>query len=74
MKILRDLEPEPRGVYCGAIGWAAPSGRMRFSVAIRTISLFPGGKAVYNVGGGVVLDSTAEAEYAECMLKARFAF
>ena len=46
---------------------------MRFSVAIRTISLFAGGEAVYNVGGGVVFDSTAEAEYSECLLKARFA-
>jgi para-aminobenzoate synthetase component 1 len=46
---------------------------MRFSVAIRTISLFPGGEAVYNIGGGIVFDSTAEEEYAECLLKARFA-
>ena len=46
---------------------------MQFSVAIRTLSLFPGGDAVFNVGGGVVFDSTAEAEYAECLLKARFA-
>ena len=37
---------------------------MRFYVAIRTISLFPDGEAVYNVGGGIVFDSTAEAEYA----------
>ena len=37
---------------------------MRFNVAIRTISLFPDGEAVYNVGGGMVFDSTAEAEYA----------
>jgi para-aminobenzoate synthetase component 1 len=46
---------------------------MRFNVAIRTISLFAGGEAVYNVGGGVVFDSEAEAEYRECLLKARFA-
>jgi para-aminobenzoate synthetase component 1 len=46
---------------------------MRFSVAIRTISLFSDGKAVFNVGGGIVFDSTAEAEYEECLLKARFA-
>ena len=46
---------------------------MRFSVAIRTISLFSSGEAVYNVGGGVVFDSTAEEEYQECLLKARFA-
>ncbi len=73
MKILRALEDTPRDVYCGAIGWIAPAGRMRFSVAIRTISLFPEGRAVFNVGGGVVFDSTAEGEYAECLLKGRFA-
>ncbi|AZO11645.1 MULTISPECIES: aminodeoxychorismate synthase component I [unclassified Mesorhizobium] len=73
MEILRDLEGVPRDVYCGAIGWIAPGGTMRFSVAIRTISLFADGEAVYNVGGGVVFDSTAEEEYRECLLKARFA-
>lgn len=73
MKILRALEDKPRNVYCGSIGWMAPDGTMRFNVAIRTISLFPEGEAVFNVGGGVVSDSTAEGEYEECLLKARFA-
>ncbi len=73
MQILRALEDAPRDVYCGAIGWIAPNGTMRFSVAIRTVSLFADGEAVYNVGGGVVFDSTAEEEYRECLLKARFA-
>ncbi|WP_051011697.1 aminodeoxychorismate synthase component I [Nitratireductor pacificus] len=73
MEILRDLEDAPREAYCGAIGWAAPDGRMRFNVAIRTVSLFPDGEAVFNVGGGVVYDSTAESEYEEALLKARFA-
>jgi para-aminobenzoate synthetase component 1 len=73
MEILRELESAPRNAYCGSIGWIAPDGTMRFNVAIRTITLFPGGEAVYNVGGGVVFDSTAEEEYAECLLKARYA-
>jgi para-aminobenzoate synthetase component 1 len=73
MEILRELETAPRNAYCGAIGWIEPGGRMRFNVAIRTITLFPDGEAVYNVGGGVVFDSTAEEEYAECLLKARYA-
>ncbi|WP_413466510.1 aminodeoxychorismate synthase component I [Mesorhizobium sp. B4-1-4] len=73
MEILHDLEGMPRDVYCGAIGWIAPGGTMRFSVAIRTISLFANGEAVYNVGGGIVFDSVAEEEYQECLLKARFA-
>ena len=73
MEILHDLEDGPRDAYCGAIGMIAPDGTMRFNVAIRTISLFDDGNAVFNVGGGIVFDSTAEAEYAECLLKARFA-
>ena len=72
METLRQLETQPRDAYCGAIGWIAPDGRMRFNVAIRTIALYPDGEAVYNVGGGVVFDSTAESEYRECLLKARF--
>ncbi|MEO9340651.1 aminodeoxychorismate synthase component I [Mesorhizobium sp. SB112] len=73
MEILRDLEGTPRDAYCGSIGWIAPNGTMRFNVAIRTITLHENGEAIYNVGGGVVFDSTAEAEYEECLLKARFA-
>jgi para-aminobenzoate synthetase component 1 len=73
MRILSELEDGPRDAYCGAIGWCDPAGPMRFSVAIRTISLFRSGDAVFNVGGGIVFDSTAEAEYEECLLKARFA-
>jgi para-aminobenzoate synthetase component 1 len=73
MQILHELEDAPRDAYCGAIGMISPTGAMRFSVAIRTINLFEGGKAIFNVGGGIVFDSTAEAEYEECLLKARFA-
>jgi para-aminobenzoate synthetase component I len=73
MEILHALEDGPRDAYCGAIGMIAPSGAMRFSVAIRTITLFDDGRAVFNVGGGIVFDSTAESEYEECLLKARFA-
>ena len=73
MTILQALEQRPRDIYCGSIGWIAPDGRMEFNVAIRTLTLYPDGEAVFNVGGGVVFDSTAEEEYAECLLKARFA-
>ena len=72
MQIIREVEPTPRGVYCGAVGWMAPDGRADFSVAIRTLSLFPGGRVVMNVGGGVVSDSTATGEWEEALWKARF--
>jgi para-aminobenzoate synthetase component 1 len=72
MEILNDLEIGPRNVYCGAIGMISPDGDMRFSVAIRTITMFDDGRATFNVGGGIVFDSTADAEYEECLLKAKF--
>jgi para-aminobenzoate synthetase component 1 len=72
MQILGDLEPSPREVYCGTIGWAAPDGRTEFNVAIRTL-LVEDGQATLNVGGGVVHDSTAAGEYEEALWKARFA-
>jgi para-aminobenzoate synthetase component I len=71
MQIIRELEPFPRGVYCGAVGWMAPDGQADFSVAIRTLSI-RGDRIVMNVGGGVVADSTAAGEWEEALWKARF--
>ena len=73
MQIIGELEDGPRGPYCGAIGWMAPDGRAAFNVAIRTITLGGEGSARLDVGGGIVADSTAEAEYEEALCKARFA-
>jgi para-aminobenzoate synthetase component I len=73
MRILDRLEGSPREAYCGAIGYIAPGGEMLFNVAIRTLSLFESGEAVFNVGGGIVFDSTVRAEYEEALLKTRFA-
>ena len=71
MEIIRELEREPRGVYTGAIGHIAPSGKAAFSVAIRTL-VVENGVARMGVGGGIVADSEPEAEYRECQLKASF--
>ena len=73
MEIIREVEPMPRGAYCGAMGWMAPDGRASFNVAIRTLRLFDGGRVAMNVGGGVVHDSTATGEWEEALWKARFA-
>ncbi len=72
MEIINELERESRGAYCGAIGFIDPNGDMRFNVAIRTMFLNKNGTCVYHVGSGVVADSKAEDEYAECLLKASF--
>ncbi len=71
MQVIRELEPFARGVYCGALGWMAPSGDCDWSVAIRTLSI-EGEAVTVGVGGGVVADSTAEGEWEEALWKARF--
>lgn len=55
MEILRRLEPDPRGLYTGALGWIAPGGNARFSVAIRTAWMAPEpGRGTESLEGGVV--------------------
>lgn len=72
MELLARLETGPRGVYTGAIGWAAPDGDTRWSVAIRTVVADRERRlAVFGTGSGVVADSRPDAEYEECRLKAR---
>lgn len=71
MQLIAELEDHPRGVYSGAIGFAAPDGNASFSVAIRTVTLRHG-QLRMGVGGGVVADSSPAAERAECWLKSRF--
>ena len=69
MEIIKNLEPQPRGVYCGTIGLLLPHGRRIFNVAIRTIQLHKS-QAIYGVGGGITWDSTWESEYREVHQKA----
>ena len=69
MEIIKNLEPQPRGIYCGTIGLLLPSGRRIFNVAIRTIQLYMG-QAIYGVGGGITWDSTWKSEYREVHQKA----
>ena len=70
MQLLDQIEDEPRGIYCGAVGYFS-SERTVFNVAIRTVDLV-GGQATMGVGGGIVIDSDAQEEFRECQLKAEF--
>ncbi len=87
MEIIAELEAAPRGIYTGAIGWFDPPaigavhavGDFCMSVPIRTLALQPAGpgagsirRGEMGVGAGIVLDSDAQEEFAECQLKARF--
>ena len=69
MEIIKELEESDRGAYCGSIGYIDPEGTACFNVGIRTIILKEG-ELRYNVGSGLVMDSDASDEYAECILKA----
>lgn len=71
-ELIRQLESEPRGVYCGAIGYISPKGRALFNVAIRTPVIFRNGDGEMGIGSGVVFDSQGPKEYAECLLKMKF--
>jgi para-aminobenzoate synthetase / 4-amino-4-deoxychorismate lyase len=71
MEIIAGLEASPREVYCGAIGMVRPGGDAVFSVPIRTVWWDRAtGAAEYGTGGGIVWDSTADAEYDELLAKA----
>ena len=83
MQIIRELEPNPRGLYTGAIGYFDPPqagqalGNFCLSVPIRTLQLQAQSddgirKGEMGVGAGIVYDSVAQDEYEECHLKARF--
>jgi para-aminobenzoate synthetase/4-amino-4-deoxychorismate lyase len=71
IEIIRELETNPRGVYTGAVGMVAPDGDASFNVAIRTLTICDG-KGEIGIGSGIVQDSSAAAEYDECLLKLRF--
>lgn len=73
MEIIADLEPEPRGVYCGAIGALDAAGGARFNVAIRTLTLRAGEtRARIGLGSGIVADSDPDDEWRECLAKGAF--
>ena len=76
MRIIDDLEPKPRGLSMGAIGYSIPQEfdgldpTIDLSVAIRSM-VFRDDAATFNVGGGITIDSDPEEEYEESLLKAK---
>jgi para-aminobenzoate synthetase/4-amino-4-deoxychorismate lyase len=73
MEIIQEVESHPRHVYTGTIGYVQPGGDCVFNVAIRTLWYErETGKTQMGVGGGITIDSSADDEYAECLLKSQF--
>lgn len=68
-EIIDELEPVPRGVYGGAIGYLDFSGNLDVCIAIRT-AVKKGKKVYVQAGAGIVADSVPESEYQECANKA----
>ena len=64
MEIIEELEPERRGLYAGAIGYAGFDRTLEFAITIRTI-VARGGKAEVQVGAGIVADSDPACEWEE---------
>ena len=70
MHHITELEEQPRGAYCGAIGVIQPGGQCTFNVAIRTVELTPSStpdkwKARCSIGSGITLDATPIGEALE---------
>ena len=76
MRIIDSLETANRGLSMGAIGYSVQSGKFNLensfdlNVAIRTM-VIRNNEVVFNVGGGIVIDSVPKLEYEETLLKAR---
>lgn len=68
-EIIRELEPCPRGIYTGLIGYFDDNGDVAFSMAIRTMVL-AGENLYFSVGSGITAGSVPAREYDETLHKA----
>lgn len=70
MQIIHELEPVPRGPYCGCIGYIGLDGSMMMNIAIRTM-VQQGNVVSFHAGGAILAGSDTEQEYEEILAKAR---
>jgi para-aminobenzoate synthetase component 1 len=70
MQIIEELEPTRRGIYTGTMGYIDFSGNVDLNILIRTL-LVKDDAVYFQVGGGIVADSTPQDEYEETLVKAR---
>jgi para-aminobenzoate synthetase component 1 len=69
LEIIKELEPSPRGLFTGAIGYFGYNGESQFNIAIRTL-VIRNGRAIFHVGAGITADSVPEKEWEETLHKA----
>jgi len=73
MELINELEPGPRGVYGGGVGYISYNGNLDLCITIRTIEIRDA-KLYIQVGAGIVYDSVPEKEYEETLNKAAALF
>ncbi len=73
MEIIEELEPHRRGLYCGSIAYIGFDGKMDSNITIRTL-IYSDNRLRFWAGGGIVADSTVDAEYQEVHDKAAAIF
>ncbi len=71
MEIIAELEPVPRGFYCGSMFWQTDDGDFDSNILIRTLQAGADGSLSCHGGGGIVVDSDPRAEYEETLFKVR---
>jgi aminodeoxychorismate synthase component I len=69
LEIIRELEPAPRSLFTGAIGYFGYGGESQFNIAIRTVTIRDG-RAEFHVGAGITADSDPLQEWEETLHKA----
>jgi para-aminobenzoate synthetase component 1 len=70
LRLIADLEPVPRGPYCGAVGWVDADRREAcLAVGIRTF-WWDGGRLCFGTGAGITWRSDPQLEWEETELKA----
>ena len=68
MQIIAELEQQPRGAYCGSLGYFNQDGTGRWNILIRSVQKYEQEISMW-AGGGITIASQAEAEYQECFDK-----
>ncbi|MEQ8926027.1 MAG: anthranilate synthase component I family protein [Fulvivirga sp.] len=72
MELIEKYEITKRGIYSGAIGYFKPNGDFDFNVVIRSLIYDQSTTTcTFHVGSAITFDSDPEAEYEECLLKAK---
>ncbi|TFG66371.1 MAG: isochorismate synthase [Gemmatimonadales bacterium] len=71
LEFIRQVEPEPRGLFAAPVGWISPAGDACIAVAIRS-ALLTGDQARVYAGAGIVAGSDPAAEWEETAAKLRW--